>query len=61
MECPRKKYCKCQDGRYPIMPGGIEYKYVDVNCPYIQIKGTNVGNFYVCTLGDTYVPGVPRW
>lgn len=65
MKCPRNKNCFCQYGRYailPLMKNPLEN--VDTSCPYIQFKSTNVGDFYVCKLGDTFVPGGPvnsRW
>ena len=61
MKCPREKLCMCQYGRYAIFPGSESStsKNVDTSSPYIQFKCTNVGDFYVCKLGDTYVPGGP--
>ena len=60
MECPSKKSCMCKYGRYAIFPGSNStYRDVDTSCPYIQFKCTNVGDFYVCKLGNTYVPGGP--
>ena len=62
MECsksPSKKSCKCQYGRWCIDIDTRPWENVDTNCPYIKLRSTNVGNFYVCGLRNDVLPGGP--